>query len=107
MAIPGIKRTPPSVETIYKIVAKHYGYNIDNIKNSELRRDIALMRHTAMYFARKLTSDSYQAIGKQIGKKDHTTCVYAVRKVENLMSVDRKFNQDIRLIEQKIRREFL
>ncbi len=107
MAIPGIKRTPPSVITIYKIVAKYYGYNPDNIENSDIKRNITIIRHIAMYFAREMTNESHDYIGKNIGHRDHSTSVYATKKINDLMEVDRTFCDEIKEIRQKIRREFL
>ena len=36
----------------------------------------------AMYLCRKLTGLSYKAIAREFGNKDHSTIIYAVKRIE-------------------------
>jgi chromosomal replication initiator protein len=42
-----------------------------------------------MYLCRELTTDSLYEIGRAFQKKDHTTVLYACRKIESLVASDR------------------
>ena len=41
-----------------------------------------------LIISRRLTTHSLQEIGKQFGNRDHTTIVYTIKKVDNLMKTN-------------------
>lgn len=48
-----------------------------------------------MYLARECLSLSFPAIGKGIGKRDHTTVIHAHRQVADKMKNDAKLTKDV------------
>ncbi len=53
-----------------------------------------MARQIAMYLCRELTDDSLPKIGKHFGGRDHTTVMYAERKINQLLKERRAvFNQ--------------
>jgi len=48
-----------------------------------------------MYLARKFTKMSLPEIGAHFGGKDHSTIFHAVKKIEGLITKDKKFKYDI------------
>ena len=84
-----------TIEDIQLRVAAHY-----NIKPAELssnRRSQAVVRprHVAMYLAKQLTSRSLPEIGRKFGKRDHTTVLYAIRRIEDLRPKDPALDEDV------------
>ena len=84
-----------TIEDIQRRVAAHY-----NIKPAELssnRRSQAVVRprHVAMYLAKQLTSRSLPEIGRKFGKRDHTTVLYAIRRIEELRPKDPALDEDV------------
>ena len=55
-----------------------------------------------MYLSKKLTTRSLPEIGRKFGGRDHTTVIHAVKKIEELMEHDSKFDEDVNLITQMI-----
>ena len=51
-----------------------------------------------MYLSKILTPKSLADIGAKFGKKDHTTVMHAVKKVEQLMSSDSEFREEVNLL---------
>jgi chromosomal replication initiator protein len=49
----------------------------------------------AMYLAKQLTPRSLPEIGRKFGGRDHTTVMYAIRKVEELRAIDPLLSEDI------------
>jgi chromosomal replication initiator protein len=48
-----------------------------------------------MYLAKKLTPRSLPEIGRRFGKRDHTTVMHAVKKVDQLRRDDREIDSDV------------
>ena len=43
-----------------------------------------------MYLARKLIDLSYEDIGRKFGNKDHSTIIYAIKRIEDQKSKNKK-----------------
>lgn len=74
---------PIGVEQVQKAVCELF-----NVKQAELigtrkHKAVAEPRQVAMYLSRKLTNSSFPDIAKKFGNRDHTTVMYACRKVED------------------------
>ena len=50
----------------------------------------------------QLTARSLPEIGRKIGGRDHTTVMHAVKKVEELRSIDASFAEDIDLLRRML-----
>jgi chromosomal replication initiator protein len=55
-----------------------------------------------MYLAKQLTSRSLPEIGRKFGGRDHTTVMHAVRKIEELRSLDSSFSEDVELLRRML-----
>jgi len=88
-----------TVEEILSTVSEHYKVKVSDILSSRRDKNIVKPRQMAMYLSRDLTGYSLPNIAKEFGKKDHTTVLYACKKVEELIKKDfstKKAFQDIR-----------
>jgi chromosomal replication initiator protein len=56
---------------------------------------VARPRQVAMYLAKQLTPRSLPEIGRKFGGRDHTTVIYAIRKIEELRTGDASLSEDI------------
>ena len=65
-------------------------------------RAVARPRQVAMYLAKQLTSRSLPEIGRKFGGRDHTTVMHAVRKVEELKTIDSSFADDVELLRRML-----
>lgn len=69
------------IENILNIVGKYFGINIADLKLATRVKSIVLPRQIAIYLIRKRTGIGFKEIGKCLGGKDHTTILYAFRKI--------------------------
>jgi chromosomal replication initiator protein len=70
------------IDTILAAVANHYGLARDDfVGTASRKRHITTPRHVAMWLAKRLTIMSYDAIAEAMGVVDHTSVMYACRKV--------------------------
>ncbi|MBO0844601.1 MAG: chromosomal replication initiator protein DnaA [Nocardioides sp.] len=74
--------------------AAYFGLSIDELTGPSRGRHLVMARQIAMYLCRELTDLSLPKIGAQFGKRDHTTVMYADRKINQLLAERRAvFNQ--------------
>jgi len=84
-----------SVEDIQKKVASYFNINIREMSSNKRSRTIAFPRQIAMYAAKDLTTLSLPEIGSNFGGKDHTTVLYAVRKIEKMRAESDDFDEEM------------
>lgn len=73
-----------SIENIQKIVAEYYKIRVTDLHSKRRNRSIARPRQIAMALTKHLTSHSLPEIGDAFGGRDHTTVLYACRKIDQL-----------------------
>jgi chromosomal replication initiator protein len=83
-----------SVENIQKTVAEYYKIRTSELLSSTRSRRIARPRQIAMTLAKELTSHSLPEIGNAFGGRDHTTVLYATRKISELRESDNRVEED-------------
>lgn len=68
------------------------------------RRDMTSVhrRHVAIYLSRRLTRNSLPAIARMFGRKDHTTIMNAIERVERLLATDPDAATEVLTIAQTI-----
>ena len=91
-----------TIEEIQKQVANHFNIRISDMHSARRARSVARPRQVAMYLAKQLTARSLPEIGRKFGGRDHTTVMHAVRKVEELKSMDPGFAEDIELLRRML-----
>ena len=83
---------PVDTDTILSVVASRYGCTISELTENTKDRRITLPRQIAMYLCRELLGESYPSLGLLFGGKDHSTVIYAIRKIENLKVTNNDMN---------------
>ena len=84
-----------TVEDIKRTVAEYYNIRITDMHSARRARSVARPRQVAMYLAKQLTPSSLPDIGRQFGGRDHTTVLYATRKIDDLLTIDQKLADDV------------
>jgi len=91
-----------TIDEIIRKVTDHYGVNLTDMLSARRTRSIARPRQVAMYLSKKLTSKSLPEIGRRFGKRDHTTVIHAVKKIEELQSIDNQIAKDIEILRRML-----
>ena len=84
-----------TIEDIQKQVANYYHLRIQDMKSKIRKRNIAFPRQVAMYISKELTKMSMPEIAGKFDKKDHTTILYAHRKIQAERNKDQGFDDEI------------
>ena len=88
-----------SAEFVQETVAKYFNINAKDLKGSKRSNDIAFPRQIAMYLCRSVANMSLPQIGKDFGKRDHTTVMHACNKIEKEI----KDNSNTKLIVESVK----
>ena len=91
-----------TIEDIQKIVVNYYNLSMSDFLSSRRSRHVARPRQIAMYLSKKLTTKSLPDIGRKFTGRDHTTVIHAIKKIEELMGGDKKFEYEVQDISNKI-----
>jgi chromosomal replication initiator protein len=79
---------------IINATAAYFKLSVDDLYGSSRSQAVATARQIAMYLCRERTSLSLPKIGQLFGGRDHTTVMYAYKKISDLMKERRSiFNQ--------------
>lgn len=88
---------------IINVTAEYFKLSVDDLSGSSRSQAIALARQIAMYLCREHTNLSLPKIGQLFGNRDHTTVMYANRKITSLMSERRSIYNNVTELTSKIR----
>lgn len=78
--IPDKRNIPP--EKILEAVAESEGLEVTDLVGQNRSAKIAIPRQLAMYILREFSAISLPQVGEILGGRDHTTVMYATRKID-------------------------
>ncbi len=84
-------------DNIIKEVCRYFRVEEDQIRGPSRSREILNARQIAMYLIRRMTSLSLDETGK-LFKRDHTTALNGITKIENRMKGDNNFAETVKAI---------
>ncbi len=90
-------------EAIIRAVSHGFSVSVDDIIGAKRDKELALVRHIAMFLARQITECPLQKIGKAFGGKNHASVLHAVNRVESLLLEDAELRAKVDELSQGIR----
>jgi chromosomal replication initiation ATPase DnaA len=78
----------PTINDIIDATAKTFQLPRRALIGQSRSRSIARPRQVAMYLARRRTTRSLPEIGRVFGGRDHSTVVWAIKQIANLIETD-------------------
>lgn len=95
-----VREVTPSL--IIDVVSDHFNVSKENITSKKRNSEYVLPRQIIMYLCRVLTETSLQTIASLLSKKDHTTVIHGVEKIEEKIKTDEDLRNKIEIIKKKI-----
>ncbi|MDR1892107.1 MAG: chromosomal replication initiator protein DnaA [Oscillospiraceae bacterium] len=77
---------PVTVERIMLEVSRTKGISPEDMRSKKRSANISHARMISMYIVREITGMPFVAIGEEFGGRDHSTVVYALNQIENIMA---------------------
>lgn len=87
---------------IIETVAKFYNLEEKHLFDTTRRKEIVRPRQIAMFLLRKELKYSFPAIARKFGGKDHTTVIYAYKKILREVEENNKLTEELGLIKQRV-----
>lgn len=87
---------PPNLYThIIKKVAKKFTVSFNDLISHRRLKPLVIPRHIAIYLGKELTPLSYPALGRRMGRRDHSSAIHAVRATIERMKADADLCQTV------------
>ncbi|MDE2001196.1 MAG: chromosomal replication initiator protein DnaA [Patescibacteria group bacterium] len=90
---------------VIKSVADYFEVSPNDLTGRCRQKSIVEPRQITMYLLRDILGLSYPDIGQKLGKRDHTTAIYAYSKLSEEMNKNQDLNQKIIAIKDLIYKE--
>ena len=87
---------------IIETVAEFYDLKEKDLLAISRKKEIVKPRQIAMYLLREELKSSFPFIGRKFSGKDHTTAIHSYKKILNEISKDKKLEEEIGLIKERI-----
>ncbi len=91
-----------SPERVIKEVASYYGIEEKKLLKKTKNRKLSLIRQIAIYLVRQICGTPLTQIGKLFGVSDHTSVLYAIRRIEKLKSQKEELKEELEFLKSKI-----
>ena len=92
-----------TVDMIKAAVAGHYRMTVQELLRKTREKAVSHPRQVAMYLSTRLTTLSLPNIARLFGGYDHTTVLYAKRKVAGLLGTSDELRADVEDIMKALR----
>jgi chromosomal replication initiator protein len=91
-----------SARQVIERTAKHFQISMDDLLGPKRDKDIVMPRQVAMYMLRSELHLSFPKIARELGRKDHTTAIHSVDKIEKELAFDSQMRQHIAEIKDRL-----
>ncbi|MBU3921955.1 DnaA/Hda family protein [Hyphomonas sp.] len=92
----------PTIDVIKKATLKIFPIGKTELEGPSKMQAYVYPRQIAMYLCRTMTRKSFPQIGRAFGKRDHTTVLYAFRRIKKAVPDDVRVAEDVARVEALI-----
>ncbi len=91
-----------NAKQVVERTAKHFQLPMEDILGPKRDKDIVVPRQIAMYMLRSELHLSFPKIARELGRKDHTTAIHSVEKIEKESAIDADIRSAIAEIKERL-----
>lgn len=91
-----------SPKSVIDKTAKYFGVSVDDVLSPKRDKDIVVPRQVSMFLLRSELHMSFPRIARELGRKDHTTAIHSVDKVERVLVSDLELQSAVTEIKERI-----
>lgn len=101
----GSAKTRPkhlSAKQVIERTAKHFQIPLEDMLGPKRDKDIVVPRQVAMYMLRSELHLSFPKIARELGRKDHTTAIHSVEKIEKEVHLNNDLRSAVAEIKERL-----
>lgn len=98
-ASPPVQNVTP--EAVIDTVARHFEVEVRDLAGAKRHHRIVRARQLAMFLIRDLMGSSFPALGRLFGNRDHSTALYAVKKIGQLQKDNPEVKKLVTILKKK------
>ncbi len=105
LALLGSQKNRPRHLTAKQVVertARYFSLSVEELVGPKRDKEIVVPRQIAMYIIRSELHLSFPKIARELGRKDHTTAIHSVEKIDKEQSYDPDVRAAISAIKEKL-----
>jgi len=91
-----------TLDKIIEITASYFSVEAADIKGQSRSKEFSHARQIAVYLSRSMTNSSFPAIGNALGKRKHTTILYAYEKMKEELQTNKLLLETVNEISSMI-----
>lgn len=92
-----------SPQDVIKTICSYYNVKQSHLKGSSRASKIALTRQVTMYLLRTELNLNLEEVAYLTKRKDHTTVIHAVNKIQSMLIKDSSFKEEVDMIVNSVR----
>lgn len=91
-----------TAKSVVEKTALHFDVSLGDILSSKRDKEIVVPRQYAMYLLRSELHMSFPKIAGELGRKDHTTAIHSIDKIEKMLAEDYSVRQHVQEIREAL-----
>ena len=91
-----------SAEKMLQLCADFFQITMNDLLSGKRNKELVRPRHIVMYLMRHEMNLSYPIISRHLNKKDHTTIIYGVEKIEKEVARDTELHKELMSLKEKL-----
>lgn len=91
-----------SARQIIEQCAKYYQIPVEDVLGPRRDKEIVMPRQVSMYLLRGVLHLSFPKIAAELGRKDHTTAIHSVEKINNEIELDADVRTAVNTIKERL-----
>jgi chromosomal replication initiator protein len=91
-----------SVARVVGEVCRHFHLTRTELASARRTARVAMPRQLAMYLCRVNTEAPLQAIGAELGGRDHSTVVHALSSIERRLAADAELRETVAALQARL-----
>jgi chromosomal replication initiator protein len=91
-----------TAEYIIEIVSDHFDLDKEAILSEKKTQNLSVPRQICMYLCNELTNLTQKEIAQKLKRKNHTTVIHAVNKINKDITVDKELENTIDVLKKKL-----
>jgi len=88
-------------DLILDTVSEHFEVDRKDLVGNRRHHQVVQARQVAMFLCRELIGSSYPALGRMFGNRDHSTALYAVKKVNKMQGSNTEMKNLLSVLKKK------